>query len=80
MERSDSIDDIHLSNLQTLLNFPKDFLNTYQSLIEIRWPDDATEAVSVRRLLHCISASLALNGLEKLIYLHLIFDLLNKIY
>nr|CAD2125181.1 unnamed protein product [Meloidogyne enterolobii] len=62
MEGTDSIDDIHLSYLQTLLHLPKDFLLTYQSLIEIRWPDDATEAVSVRRLLHCISASLALNG------------------
>ncbi|CAK5073874.1 unnamed protein product [Meloidogyne enterolobii] len=62
MEGTDFIDDIHLSYLQTLLHLPKDFLLTYQSLIEIRWPDDATEAVSVRRLLHCISASLALNG------------------
>lgn len=62
MEGTDSTDDIHLSNLQTLLHFPKDFLHTYQSLVEIRWPDDAAEAVSVRRLLHCISASLAMNG------------------
>ena len=40
----------------------QDFLSTYQSMIEIRWPINANEAVSVRRLLHCVSASLALNG------------------
>jgi hypothetical protein len=61
-----SFGDIIDARLSAPLNFSESFLTTYQSMVEIRWPADGSnlsEAVSVRRLLHCISASLALNGL-----------------
>lgn len=43
---------------------PKEFLTNCQSLVELRWPtgSEANEAIALRRLLHCVATSLALNG------------------
>ncbi|KAI1731922.1 beta-N-acetylglucosaminidase domain-containing protein [Ditylenchus destructor] len=45
-----------------LLHLPMQLIDKYPSMIEIRWRNYSTEAVAVRRLLHVLAASLAMNG------------------
>jgi len=45
-----------------LLKFRGEFFSRYPSMIEIRWRHYTTEAVSVRRLLHCVCSTFSLNG------------------
>ncbi|KAL3095435.1 hypothetical protein niasHS_007534 [Heterodera schachtii] len=57
-----SLDSEIAHRLSVPLRLTSDFLASFPSLVEIRWLMGSNEAVSVRRLLHCVSASLALNG------------------
>ncbi|KAI1725429.1 beta-N-acetylglucosaminidase domain-containing protein [Ditylenchus destructor] len=51
-----------------LLHLPMQLIDKYPSMVEIRWRNYSTEAVAVRRLLHVLAASLAMNGILLLFY------------